>query len=68
MPSQCTTKRREQRTKQKEKQTADQASSTTGTTAQLKVTLTKHSGTQTKIIQSSMPPQQTLLAQRSDTH
>uniref|UniRef100_A0A915INR7 Uncharacterized protein n=1 Tax=Romanomermis culicivorax TaxID=13658 RepID=A0A915INR7_ROMCU len=59
MLSQCTRKCCEQQAKQKERQSAGQASSTTGTTAQLKVTPTKHSSRHTKTTQSSVPLQQT---------
>uniref|UniRef100_A0A915JY51 Uncharacterized protein n=1 Tax=Romanomermis culicivorax TaxID=13658 RepID=A0A915JY51_ROMCU len=61
-PSQRTTKGHEQEVKQKERQTAGQASATTGATVQLKVTPTKHSCTQTKTVQSLVQPQKTPLA------
>uniref|UniRef100_A0A915I3A1 Uncharacterized protein n=1 Tax=Romanomermis culicivorax TaxID=13658 RepID=A0A915I3A1_ROMCU len=66
--SQHTTKHCEQWAKQKEQQMAGQASSATGATAQLKVTLTKRSSIQTKIAQSSVPLQQTTPAQHFATH
>uniref|UniRef100_A0A915J227 Uncharacterized protein n=1 Tax=Romanomermis culicivorax TaxID=13658 RepID=A0A915J227_ROMCU len=53
-PSERTTRPREKQVKQKEPQTVGQASSTTGPTAQLKVTPIKTSNTQTKTAQLSM--------------
>uniref|UniRef100_A0A915HRK6 Uncharacterized protein n=1 Tax=Romanomermis culicivorax TaxID=13658 RepID=A0A915HRK6_ROMCU len=67
-PSEHRVKHSEQRAKQKYRHTAGHATSTTSMTAQSKVMPTKHPGTQMKTAQSSVQPQQTLLACCSDSH
>uniref|UniRef100_A0A915JTE5 Uncharacterized protein n=1 Tax=Romanomermis culicivorax TaxID=13658 RepID=A0A915JTE5_ROMCU len=66
--SQQTTKCCDQQAKQKERLTASQASITTGETAQLKVTPTKHSSNQTIKAQTLMPLPQVTPTQCSDSH
>uniref|UniRef100_A0A915J3M2 Uncharacterized protein n=1 Tax=Romanomermis culicivorax TaxID=13658 RepID=A0A915J3M2_ROMCU len=58
MPSECTTRRHQQRAQQKAQETASQTSSTTGPTAQHKVMTTK----------TPVPAKQTPPAHQSDSH
>uniref|UniRef100_A0A915KEN9 Uncharacterized protein n=1 Tax=Romanomermis culicivorax TaxID=13658 RepID=A0A915KEN9_ROMCU len=68
MPSKCTTRRPEQRAQQKARQTAVQPSSTTGWTAQPKVTTTKSSATGTTSAKPMVLPQQMRPFHHSHSH